>query len=171
MPSEIKLPKLKENVEAVEVQEVLVSAGQTVEKDQPLEEARDAMLNVLEKLTTQPVTAEEVSRAKAKFLKERELQLTRSNSIGTELTDWPPTARSSVPAPVSVKAAWSSVIALRPALLRCAENSREYSRTGNNVPSTRESNRSPSASGRPTARRPRTHLDLPLFSGGFFTED
>jgi pyruvate dehydrogenase E2 component (dihydrolipoamide acetyltransferase) len=36
MANEIKLPKLKENVESVEVQEVLVSAGQTVEKDQPL---------------------------------------------------------------------------------------------------------------------------------------
>jgi zinc protease len=59
-----------------------------VEKDQPLEEARDAMLSVLEKLTTQPVSPEEVERAKAKLLKERELQLTRSNTIGTELSDW-----------------------------------------------------------------------------------
>src|SRR5262245_7535379 len=36
MPSEIKLPKLKENVDAVEVNEVLVQPGQTVQKDQPL---------------------------------------------------------------------------------------------------------------------------------------
>jgi pyruvate dehydrogenase E2 component (dihydrolipoamide acetyltransferase) len=36
MANEIKLPKLKENVEAVEVNEVLVGPGQEVEKDQPL---------------------------------------------------------------------------------------------------------------------------------------
>jgi pyruvate dehydrogenase E2 component (dihydrolipoamide acetyltransferase) len=36
MASEIKLPKLKENVDTVEVSEVLVSPGQSVQKDQPL---------------------------------------------------------------------------------------------------------------------------------------
>jgi pyruvate dehydrogenase E2 component (dihydrolipoamide acetyltransferase) len=36
MANEIKLPKLKENVETVEVQELLVKVGQTVAKDQPL---------------------------------------------------------------------------------------------------------------------------------------
>lgn len=36
MPRQIKLPKLKENVDSVEVSEVLVQPGQEVEKDQPL---------------------------------------------------------------------------------------------------------------------------------------
>src|SRR5437588_2614766 len=36
MASEIKLRKLKEGVDTVEVTEVLVSPGQAVEKDQPL---------------------------------------------------------------------------------------------------------------------------------------
>ena len=36
MPNEIKLPRLKENVESYEVTEVLVTAGQAVAKDQPL---------------------------------------------------------------------------------------------------------------------------------------
>jgi pyruvate dehydrogenase E2 component (dihydrolipoamide acetyltransferase) len=36
MANEIKLPKLRENVESVEVTEVLVAPGQMVEKDQPL---------------------------------------------------------------------------------------------------------------------------------------
>src|SRR5262245_15833706 len=36
MASEIKLPKLKENVDSVEVTEVLVQPGQAVQKDQPL---------------------------------------------------------------------------------------------------------------------------------------
>jgi len=48
-----------------------------------------------------------------------------------------------------------SGIALSPAASRCAANSREKSRTGNRVPSVRESKRSSSASGRPTARRSR----------------
>jgi pyruvate dehydrogenase E2 component (dihydrolipoamide acetyltransferase) len=36
MPMELKLPKLTETVDTVQVNEVLVSPGQTVEKDQPL---------------------------------------------------------------------------------------------------------------------------------------
>jgi pyruvate dehydrogenase E2 component (dihydrolipoamide acetyltransferase) len=36
MPSELKLPKLTETVDTVQVNEILVSPGQTVEKDQPL---------------------------------------------------------------------------------------------------------------------------------------
>jgi zinc protease len=59
-----------------------------VERSQPTEEVRDIMLDVMEKLSTNPVTAEEVARAKAKLLRDRELRLTRSNSIGTELSEW-----------------------------------------------------------------------------------
>src|SRR5262245_15745184 len=36
MPNEIKLPRLKENVESYEVTEVLVAPGQAVAKDQPI---------------------------------------------------------------------------------------------------------------------------------------
>src|SRR5919202_130145 len=36
MASEIKLPKLKENVDTVEVNEILVAADDVVHKDQPL---------------------------------------------------------------------------------------------------------------------------------------
>src|SRR6516165_6536673 len=36
MANEIKLPRLKENVESYEVTEVLVAPGQAVAKDQPL---------------------------------------------------------------------------------------------------------------------------------------
>jgi zinc protease len=59
-----------------------------VERNQPVEEVRDIMLDVLEKLSTNPVTAEEVARAKAKLLRDRELRLARSNTIGTELSEW-----------------------------------------------------------------------------------
>jgi pyruvate dehydrogenase E2 component (dihydrolipoamide acetyltransferase) len=36
LPSELKLPKLTETVDTVQVNEILISPGQTVEKDQPL---------------------------------------------------------------------------------------------------------------------------------------
>src|ERR1700722_13042138 len=36
MASELKLPKLTETVDTVQINEILVSPGQTVEKDQPL---------------------------------------------------------------------------------------------------------------------------------------
>jgi zinc protease len=59
-----------------------------VDRGQPVEEIRDAMLDVLEKLPANKVTADEVSRAKTKLLRDRELRLTKSNSIGTELSEW-----------------------------------------------------------------------------------
>jgi hypothetical protein len=49
----------------------------------------------------------------------------------------------------------AELIASSPAPPRCAANSREYSRTGSHVPSTRDGKRSASVSGRPTARRSR----------------
>lgn len=51
---------------------------------------------------------------------------------------------------------FASVMALSPAALRWTANSREYSRTGNQVLSARDSSRSSSAIGRRTASRSRT---------------
>jgi zinc protease len=59
-----------------------------VDRGQPLEEVRNTMLDVMEKLSTEKVTDEEVERAKAKLLRDRELRMTRSNMIGTELSNW-----------------------------------------------------------------------------------
>jgi zinc protease len=59
-----------------------------VDKSQPLEEVRTAMLDVLEKLASDKLTNEEVERAKTKLLKDRKLRLTKSNTIGTELSEW-----------------------------------------------------------------------------------
>jgi zinc protease len=59
-----------------------------VAKGQPLEQVRVAMLGVLEKLATDKLTTEEVERAKTKLLKDRKLRLTKSNTIGTELSEW-----------------------------------------------------------------------------------
>jgi zinc protease len=59
-----------------------------VDRGQPVEEVRDIMVDVLEKLNVKKVTAEEVARAKAKLLRDRELKLTKSNTVGTELSEW-----------------------------------------------------------------------------------
>jgi zinc protease len=59
-----------------------------VDKSQPLEEVRTAMVDVLEKLASDKLTSEEVERAKTKLLKDRKLRLTKSNTIGTELSEW-----------------------------------------------------------------------------------
>jgi zinc protease len=59
-----------------------------VDRGKPVEEIRDIMLDVLEKLSLKKVTAEEVARAKAKLLSARELKLAKSNTIGTELSEW-----------------------------------------------------------------------------------
>jgi zinc protease len=59
-----------------------------VDRGQPVEEIREIMLDVLEKLPTNKVMTEEVARAKAKLLRERELKLAKSNTVGTELSEW-----------------------------------------------------------------------------------
>ncbi len=52
------------------------------------EEVRDIMLDVLEKFATQPVTEEEVERAKRQLLAQRERALTNSKRITIELSEW-----------------------------------------------------------------------------------
>jgi zinc protease len=59
-----------------------------VDPSKSLEEVRDALLAVLEKLPTAKITEEEVERAKRKLLKDRELRVTDSGRVGIELSDW-----------------------------------------------------------------------------------
>lgn len=62
------------------------SAEVRIEQDpQPV---LNKMVEVLEGFTAKPVTAEEVERAKAARLKAIELNLTRSDRIGVELSEW-----------------------------------------------------------------------------------
>ena len=49
---------------------------------------RDAMTEILESLGTTKITDEEVTRAKTKLLKDRELQMADSNRIGVALSEW-----------------------------------------------------------------------------------
>jgi zinc protease len=53
-----------------------------------LAEAQDALLRVLEPSELKPFTEDEVNRAKQELLTERDLLMTKSNSIGRVLTEW-----------------------------------------------------------------------------------
>jgi zinc protease len=57
-----------------------------VSPGKPLEPVREALIQTLENLAVQPVTQEEVERARRSLLKRIELLLTNSNQVGTVLT-------------------------------------------------------------------------------------
>ncbi len=59
-----------------------------VDRQNSLEGVRDAVVDVLEKLTTEPITAEEVERAVRRLQKDRERLMADSNRIGISLSDW-----------------------------------------------------------------------------------
>jgi len=59
-----------------------------VEGDKPIDEVRDALTDTLENLGKQPLTDEEVERAKRKMLKDRELLMTNTGRIAVTLSDW-----------------------------------------------------------------------------------
>jgi zinc protease len=52
------------------------------------EAARDAMLEVIEQLTKEPATKDEVERAKGRYIADRERALTKSKTIALELSEW-----------------------------------------------------------------------------------
>ncbi len=58
------------------------------EKGQAVEVVRDALLTVLETLQTEPLTEEEVARARSKLDKNWELLLSDSNRVAVVLTEW-----------------------------------------------------------------------------------
>jgi zinc protease len=59
-----------------------------VPKDKSLEEARIAMIATLEELAKDPVTEQEVERAKTQILKSRELRASNPSTIAVELSEW-----------------------------------------------------------------------------------
>ncbi len=59
-----------------------------VRADRPLQPVLDKMTEVVEGCANQPVTDEEVERAKARLLKDIDLALTRSDSIGIQMSEW-----------------------------------------------------------------------------------
>jgi zinc protease len=59
-----------------------------LDRGNSLEAVRDTLIDVLEGLRKDPITTEEVERAKRKLLKDRELLMTKSNQIGITLSEW-----------------------------------------------------------------------------------
>ncbi|PWU05260.1 MAG: insulinase family protein [Terriglobia bacterium] len=56
--------------------------------DQSLDDARQTLVSTLEKLADDPPTREEVERVKTRILKQMELQMTNTQSIALQLSDW-----------------------------------------------------------------------------------
>ncbi|MBS1788366.1 MAG: insulinase family protein [Acidobacteria bacterium] len=66
----------------------LFIVGAQLRQEQSLDEARDVMLKVVEDLAKNPVTKEEVERAKTNLLKEIELKLNSVDDVGLEMSEW-----------------------------------------------------------------------------------
>jgi zinc protease len=66
---------------------VLMAMAQ-VRKEQSLEEAERALLAVIDSMVKEPPTKEEVERAKARLLKQIELNMASSTQVGIELSEW-----------------------------------------------------------------------------------
>ncbi len=57
-------------------------------KEQSLDAAREAMLRTLDAISKEPPSKEEVDRAKARLLKQIELNLNNAENVGVELSEW-----------------------------------------------------------------------------------
>ncbi len=66
----------------------LLMANASVRKDQSLDEAKALLVNTTEAITGMAATAEEVERARTALVKNIELQLTNSESVGLDLSEW-----------------------------------------------------------------------------------
>jgi zinc protease len=66
----------------------LLIVGAQVRQEQSLDSARDTLLQIVEEIAKNPVTKEEVERARGQFLKQIEQILNSSETIGIALSDW-----------------------------------------------------------------------------------
>ncbi len=62
--------------------------GAQIAPGQDIDKARSELLAVVEGLAAEPITAEELQRAQAKWLKGWELQFTNPESVGVALSEW-----------------------------------------------------------------------------------
>jgi zinc protease len=63
-------------------------ASARLRKDQSLDDARQTLMSTIEKVADDPPTAEEVERVKTRILKQFELQMTNTQSVALNLSDW-----------------------------------------------------------------------------------
>src|SRR5215471_7383019 len=57
-------------------------------KDQSLDDAHDTLIHAIEKLAEDPPTKDEVERVKNRILKQMELQMTNTQSVALNLSEW-----------------------------------------------------------------------------------
>jgi len=63
-------------------------ASARLRKDQSLDDARQTLIGTIEKLADEPPSKEEVDRVKTRILKQIELQMTNTQSIALQLSEW-----------------------------------------------------------------------------------
>ena len=63
-------------------------ASARLRTDQSLDDARQTLISTIEKLTNDPPTKEEVDRVKNRILKQLDLQMTNTQSVALELSEW-----------------------------------------------------------------------------------
>ncbi len=66
----------------------LLMVGAQLRQEQSLDDARSALLDVVEQVAKTPVTKEEVERARANLIKDVELKLNSSEDVGLEMSEW-----------------------------------------------------------------------------------
>ncbi len=66
----------------------LFLVGAQLRQEQSLDEARDILLKVVEDIAKNPVTKEEVERAKTNLVKEIDLKLNSVEDVGLEMSEW-----------------------------------------------------------------------------------
>ncbi|MFL6276135.1 MAG: M16 family metallopeptidase, partial [Blastocatellia bacterium] len=66
----------------------LLIFGAEVRQEASLDEARNALLTTIEEITKTPPTKEEVERARNQILKQVELNMSSSERVGLELSEW-----------------------------------------------------------------------------------
>lgn len=63
-------------------------ASARLRTDQSLDDARQTLISTIEKLSSDPPTKDEVERVKTRILKQLELQMTNTQSVALQLSDW-----------------------------------------------------------------------------------
>jgi zinc protease len=66
----------------------VVEFGIQADRNTHLPQLRDLLIDTLENLHREDITAEEVERARRQILKQKDLEIIRSNRLGVELSEW-----------------------------------------------------------------------------------
>lgn len=91
MYRELVVPEVVSNVNSMPMalhDPGLMLFGCQLPADADIDRASDALLSTIENVASQPITEEELKRARIQFLKDRELRASDTKSIAVELSEW-----------------------------------------------------------------------------------